>query len=253
MLSEEFISLETASLKALGEQLHKEATFAQQLIDSGKRPPNEESWFRAVRSICIYGTFLIQNLIESFDRYRDKPEDQISFYIGKIAIQSFLDIINAFEKSTNDLVGENESFSRILNDRIDRKVRLIEDGWKDDAPRKSRKIKADVIDLYRRKVTESKFIRDSLHKTGVIDDLDKRVLEFAWDIRNSMHSNFVAIKDIEFSAPGTSLNYSFDFRKGQELYHPKDLLSFYMMTEQLIFIQLKVLQHFNGTTSESIK
>ena len=48
------------------------------------------------------------------------------------------------------------------------------------------------------------------------------------------------------SAPGTNLNYAFQFKKGQELYHPHDLLSFYSITEQIIFIQLKILQHFNN-------
>jgi hypothetical protein len=65
-----------------------------------------------------------------------------------------------------------------------------------------------------------------------------------------MHTNFQAIKDIDFYASSSSLNYSFDFKKGEELYHPKDLLSFYSMTEQIIFIQHKILQHFNREKKE---
>ena len=245
MLSEEFVNTEKANLVALGDQLHKEATFARQFLDQSKRPLNERQWFATVRDISIYGTFLIQILLESLEKYIDKPEEQIGFYVGKIAIQSFLDIINAFEKSTNDLVGESILLRDLLTQRIDQKVAIIEDSWKDDVPKKSRRIKADVIALFRRKMFEMKFIRDTLHQDGVIDDLDKKILDFAWDIRNSMHSNYVVIKDIAFAAPGTSLNYTFEFEKGQELYHPTDLLSFYSMTEQIIFIQLKVLQHFN--------
>ncbi len=245
MLSDEFLDLERANLKALGDQLHKEAHFAKQFIENGKRPENEINWLKTVRSACIYGTFLIKNLLDSLEQYRDKSEEQIGFYIGKVAIQSFLDIVNAFEQSTNNLIEDNSDISKILSVRVDQKIKLIEESWKENTNKKSRKLKSELIRLYKRKFTEMKFVRDSLLKNKIIDDLDKKILDFVWDIRNSMHSNFVAIKDIEFSAPGTSLNYSFKFDKGQELYHPRDLLSFFTMTEQLIFIQLKVLQHFN--------
>ena len=123
---------------------------------------------------------------------------------------------------------------------------LIENGWKSDVTGKSKKLKKSLVRGYRRKLNEMKFIRDTLRQNDIIDELDVKILEFAWDIRNSMHTNFVAIKDIEFSAPGTNLNYSFQFKKGQELYHPHDLLSFYSITEQIIFIQLNILQYFNN-------
>ena len=245
MLSKDFLTQERKNLEALGDKLNKEANFAQQFIDSGKRPKNEIQWFGSVRSDCIYGTFLIKNLLDRLDDYKDKSEEQIGFYVGKIAIQSFLDIINSYEQSTIKLLEESESFSKLLRKRIEPKLKLIEESWKEDVSGKAKRIKKELINLYERRTKEMKFIRDTLHKEGIIDDLDKKILEFAWDIRNSMHSNFVAIKDIEFSAPGTSLNYTFDFKKGQELYHPHDLLSFYSMTEQIIFIQLKILQRLN--------
>ncbi len=251
MLSQEFLAQERKNLEALGDKLNKEVSFAQQFIDSGKRPKNEMQWFGSVRDDCIYGTFLIKNLIDTLDKYKDKSEEQIGFYIGKIAIQSFLDIINSYEQSTIKLLEENELFYKLIRERVEPKLNLIEESWKEDVSRKAKKIKKEIINLYERRTKEMKFIRDTLHKQGVIDDLDKKILEFAWNIRNSMHSNFVAIKDIEFSAPGTSLNYTFDFKKGQELYHPHDLLSFYSMTEQIIFIQLKILQKLNQNNEDN--
>lgn len=245
MLSKEFLTQERKNLEALGDKLNKEANFAQQFIDSGKPPNNEMQWFGSVRSDCIYGTFLIKNLLDTLDDYKDKSEEQIGFYIGKIAIQSFLDIINSFEQSMIKLLEENEFFSNLLRERVEPKLNLIEESWKEDVSGKAKKIRKELINLYERRTKEMKFIRDTLHKEGIIDNLDKTILEFAWDIRNSMHSNFVAIKDIVFSAPGTSLNYTFDFKKGQELYHPHDLSSFYSMTEQIIFIQSKILQRLN--------
>jgi hypothetical protein len=35
--------------------------------------------------------------------------------------------------------------------------------------------------------------------------------------------------------------YSFNYSKGQKLHHPEDLVSFYVVTEQLIFIMFKAL------------
>lgn len=245
MLSDKFLAHKRKNLQALGDELHKDAIFAKQFIDSAMRPENEMNWFDSVRSAYVYGTFLIKNLLDTIEQYRGQSEEQIGFYIGKIAIQSFLDIVNAFEQSTNKLIQENSDFSEMLLDRSDQKVALIEGSWKEESNKKSRRLKSELIGLYRKKLTEMKFVRDSLHKHGIIDDLDKKILDFVWDIRNSMHSNFVAIKDIEFSAPGTSLNYSFKFDKGQELYHPEDLLAFFTMTRQVTFIQLRVLQHFN--------
>lgn len=244
MLSENFLRIEKENLTSLGNQLHKEAMFMARFFEA-RNPENEKEWASSVRSACIYGTFLIKNILDTIDSYKDLTEDQLGFYIGKIAIQSFLDIINAYEQSTNKLISENKELSGILKARVDSKKAIIEDKWDKDSGGKSKKIKDDLLRYYDRKIFEMQFIRDSLFQHGIIDDLDKKILEFAWNIRNSMHSNFVAIRDIEFSAPGTSLNYSFSFKKGEELYHPKDLISFYTMTEQIIFIQIKILQHFN--------
>jgi len=246
MLSKEFIKNQKEQLTQLGDKLHKESIFASQLIESNKRPQNEVSWFRSVRSIAIHGTFQIQVILQTIDSYEDKSEEQIGYYIGKTAIQSFLEIINAFEKSTNTLVVESKELKSLLNQRISEKVKIIEKGWRTDVNNASRKLKKSLINTLERKVFEMKFIRDTLNKHKIIDPLDYKILEFAWNVRNSMHTDFLAIQDMEFSAPGTSLNYSFKFKKGEELFHPSDLSSFYVLTEQIIFIQHKVLQHFNG-------
>ncbi len=244
MLSDQFIIEQKNSLQELGQELHKEAEYAKIIFDLNN-PENEIEWYRSVRSTCIYGTFLIQILIDELDKYKSFSEEQIRFYIGKIAIQSFLDVINIYEKSINKLVNSNEHLSKMIQIRINKKVQILEKSWKTEVNRKSRDLKDSLVKSIKRKSFEMKFIRDTLKKNEVIDDLDYDILEFSWDIRNSMHNNFVAIKDIEFSAPGTSLNYSFSFKKGEELYHPTDLKSFYQMSRQIIFIQFKILQHFN--------
>ena len=252
MLSEGFIRAQKAQLTKLGDKLHKESQFAKKFIESSGKPQNEINWFRSVSSIAIHGTFQIEMILQTLDNFKDKPEEQISFYIGRAAIQSFLDTINAFEQSTNSLIWNSEELQKLLNKRIEEKIGIIKYSWKSDVDSKSKQLKQDIINFYKRKVFEMKFIRDTLKKFGVINDLDWRILEFAWGVRNSMHSDFLAIKDIEFSAPGTNLNYSFSFKKWEELYHPKDLSSFYSITEQIIYIQLKILQYFNKQKIENL-
>jgi hypothetical protein len=249
MLSDDFLYREKQNLIALGDKLQGEVNFARGYINS-KRPDNEKRWMNSVLSHSTYGTFLIKNLLNSLDTYKDKPEAQISLYIGKVAIQSFLEIINAFEKSINDLVCQSSHLSDMLQTRIDKKIQIIETSWDKKSTGKSRKLKLNIIRTKNSKIREMQFIRETLYLNGVIDDLDRKVLDFAWNVRNSMHTDFLAIKDIKFFAPGTSLNYSFDFKKGEELYHSSDLLSFYSMTEQIIFIQIKILQRINQISKD---
>lgn len=246
MLSEEFIKSEKENLTDLGNMLHKEVVFSKSFLDKSNNHKNEKGWFKLVNSTCNYETFIIQNLVTTLDNYKKFSEEQIGLYIGKIAIQSFLEIINAYELSTNNLVESNEKLQEMLKSRISKKIEIIENSWKTEVNSKSRDFKKDLITNQRRKNREMNFIRDTLKKNKIIDDLDYKILKFAWDIRNSMHNNFLAISDIKFSAPQTSLNYSFDFKKGEELYHPTDLKSFYSITEQIIYIQFKILQYFNG-------
>lgn len=245
MLSEEFIQTRKNNLTELGNQLHKEVLFSKEFMKKNIRPENEREWFSSVNSVCNYGTFLIQNLIKQLEDYKRHSEEQISYYIGKIAIQTFLDIINAFELSTNKLIDKNKAINGLLNNRIEKKISIIESSWKSEVNSKSRDLKKSLISTFNNKRREMKFIRDTLKTNSIIDPLDYKILEFAWDIRNSMHNNFLAIKDMNFSSPQTSLNYSFEFKKGEELYHPHDLKSFYMITEQIIFIQLRILQRLN--------
>lgn len=213
MLTDNFLEKEIKSLKELGNQLNKEAVFSKRFIEKSENPDNEKEWFTSVRSLCIFGTFLIQNLISKIGDYKNYSEEQIGYYTGKIAIQSFLDIINAFELSTNKLVDSNINLNELLDERINKKINAIENGWKEEVNRLSKDLKKEIKTSFKRKKREMKFIRDTLKKHDIIDSLDYKILEFSWDIRNSMHNNFLAIKDIEFIAPGTSINYSFKFKR----------------------------------------
>lgn len=187
----------------------------------------------------------MKNLINSLEKCQDKSEKQAAHYIGRVALQSFLDIINVFEQSTSKLVEKNNLISEMLNKRMDKKILLIEESRTKEVNSKTKMLECDRTKNYIRKQNEMKFISETLFINNIIKKLDTQILDFAWDVRNSMHTNYLAIKDMEFSASETGLNYSFQFKKGQALYNSADLLPFYFLAEQIIFIQLNILHYFN--------
>lgn len=193
-----------------------------------------------------YGAFLIKSALSTIEGHKNLPSEQLAYYVGKIAIQPFLETINSYEQLTNKLLLQNPAFKSILNKRAEAKVQIIEDSWDTCAKGKSKKLKDSLTRHLKHKTHEMAFIRDTMKAECVIDSTDHGILSFAWDIRNSMHLNYTAIKDIDFKYPDikTGEKYHFHFKRGQELFHPNDLVSFQVITEQIVFILLKILQRY---------
>jgi hypothetical protein len=237
------------SLTKLGERLNYEFLFAKQIVDKSTNPEIEKKWMSGVSSVCNFSLFQINNLIESLGNYQHAPKEQIGYYIGKTAIVPFIDIINCYELSMNQLIQENPKLNKLIQDRIDKHIEKLENIWKLDLNRKGRKIQKDIRKMYQRKITEMSFIRETLKNNNLIDQLDFDILKFSWDIRNSMHNNYCAIVDIDFSYPDikTGKRYYYSYKKGEELSHPEnDLVSYYVIMEQIIHIHFKTLQKFRG-------
>ena len=243
MATDQFIKTQKEMLTDLGNRLGYEAEFSQQFLTKSEIPDIEKKWMRSINSLSNYCSFSIRLLLSSIDDYKHLSHEQLGLYIGKIAIQSFLEIINSFEQITNKFIIENEKFRTLIEKRISEKLNLLED-W--DAKGKSKKLKDSFKSQLKSKIHEMAFIRDTLRKEKIIDETDYNVLSFAWKIRNSMHMNFTSIDNIVFkySDLKTGKVYHFKFIKGQVLYHPDDLVSFYIITEQIIFIMLKILQKY---------
>jgi len=244
MLSDEYIQIQKKLLTDLGNRLGNEVQFSNDFLGRVKDREIERKWMNAVSRTCNYSAFQIKNILNSIEDYRHLPEEQLSLYVGKIAIQSFLEIINSFEQITNLFIAENHKLKLLLEERIAQKLTILEESWKTEPRGKSKDLKKSLTSQLKNKIYEMAFIRDTLLKNKIIDKTDHQTLSFAWDIRNSMHLNFTAIKDVDFKYPDlkTGFVYRFNFKKGQELYHPNDLISFYVITEQVIFILLKILQ-----------
>ena len=245
MLSEEYLINQRKNLHELGNALQKQASFSRSFLEDHTNPKNERNWFLVVRDISIHGTFTIQNILGTLENYKEKSESQISFYIAKAAIQPFLEVINAYELSLNKLLGVSVEFQQMVSERIGKRITTIEESWTNIANKKSKELKKDVLGRYKRLRYETKFIRDTLHKYHVISDEDVRILEFAWSIRNSMHADFVATRDIELSDLELAPHLRFKFMEGEELYHQGGFLSFHDVSGLVISIHYALLRHFN--------
>jgi len=233
-------------LTDLENRLDKEIHFSKGFLNESNCPYIEKKWMTSVFDTCSYSSFLIKILLPSLEDYKHLPKEQLGYFIGKIAIQSFLEMINSFELTMNLFIDENNQITTSLRKRIDEKIEIIEMSWNLESKGKVKKMKSNIKRQFENKITEMAFIRETLKKEGIIDETDFKILSFAWNIRNSIHMNFCAIKDLDFKYPDikTGKTYHFKFKKGEELYHPDDLISFYIITEQIIFIMLKILQRY---------
>ena len=247
MASKSEIAIRVEAIESLGSHLHNEVLFARKFVAESERPAIEKEWMTCVDNACNYSAFLLKSFLDSIDKYSGLPIEQFFFYVGKLAIQHLLEVINVFEQILNKFIVQNSRIRTLIERRIDRKVEVIERCWASDCTGNDKKQKKAIVGMYKSKVREMAFIRQSLSGAGVIDKTDRDIWSFAWDIRNSMHMNFTATKAIDFQYPDirTGKIYQFKFAKGEELYHPQDLLDFYIITEQLIFILLKILSHFD--------
>ncbi len=244
MLSDEFIKNEIKLFTDLGDRLGGEVSSCKKFIKESNHSQIEKEWMSGVMKSCNYGAFLIKLLLASIDEYKHLPEEQFGLYTGKIAIQPFLEIINSFEQILNKHTDGNDSLKSLLEDRINKKVEILNKQFTGTSG-ETKKFKDNLIKQLKMKIHEMAFVRDTLHKHEIIDATDRDILNFAWNIRNSMHNNFCAIRDIDFTYPDikTRREYHWKFSKGEELSHPTgDLIGFYIIIEQIIFILLKVLQ-----------
>jgi len=247
MASQTEVESTLKALTELGDRLHYEVTFSSQFIESSNRPDIEKEWMSSFAQACNYSLLLIISFIDSVNKYKNLPSEQFSYYAGKIAIQHLIETINVFEQIINKFIKDNPRIRKIIEDKISKKLEIINTNWDSACSGKSKDLKKSIISQHKNKIHEIAFIRNTLFSCGVIDKLDLDIWLFAWDIRNSMHRNFTSLKNVDFKHPDirTGVIYHFQYVKGQELHHPGDFIAFYTITEQLSFILLKILQRFS--------
>lgn len=215
---------------------------------SGKTE-GESYWFQAVHSTYAQSANEIYILTQSLDSLESISDEQLGFHVGKVGIGYFLNMINVYEQHMNALVDSNDSLNIMLNTRIDEKIKCLNESWKTDGNRDSKKLKVSLVDGLKRKKQEMAFIRQTLRINGVLDKDDESALEFMWDIRNSMHNNYCSIKDIDFAwSDLKGKKYHFKYNKGEELSHPEgDLMAYTSVADRLVNIHFKTVATLMGT------
>lgn len=233
-------------LSELESRLVREIMFCDAFVNKSKNQLIEKEWMSGVSSAYNYSQTLIRCFLKSIDDYIILSPDQFHFYVGKIAIQHLLEIINKFEQTINNAIATRNDFKELINKRIQKRVETFNANWNDNKNKRNKNTKKEILKSFELKIREQSFIRDTLYSNKIINKVDYSILCFAWDIRNSMHKNFVAVKNINFKYTDftTGVNYTFNYPEGTELYHPGDLLGFLSISFQIHFIMLKILSNF---------
>lgn len=246
MISDELLEFKKEKLIELGDRIHSEYLFCKKAINHV--PENrkaEKLWYSSLCSKHTYSTAILQTFINSLPTLQKLSEEYFSFYVGKIAIINFLEIINSYEQNLTKLIKNNEQLKLLLENKIEEKLSLLDESWNNKKCNNNQNLKEELKQNIKNKKFGAAFTRKILKKEGIIDKTDFDILLFAWTIRNSMHNNFVATRDIEFSYPDikTGKTYHFKYKEGTELYHPNnDLLGFHNISTQIQFIFPKIVQ-----------
>lgn len=208
-------------LTSLGDRLHDLERFCCSAVKKANRPDIEIQWYNSVASALRYSIILIRCYLNDKNLHELLENEEGNFIVGKISITSFLDTINRFEQFIKILIRERTHLEKLIRNNLTKKRKKIE--------------------INRISVGE---IRKILFDEKVINQIEYDLMCFAWRIRNCIHQNFVTDREFNFEYPDirTGKVYKFEFLKNQELYHPSDLLSFFVITEQLVFIMICIMQ-----------
>jgi len=246
MIDDFQIEIVVDELKKLEERIVDESKFCSMYPNNTNELNLSKEWMNGIISSYNYSQVLIRIFINSIRDFKDLPEEQFHYYVGKIAIQHLLELINKYEQINDKAIRQYNEFENMIFKRIEKKIDQFNKNWINDNKGKTKRIEKEILDNFKLKAREQSFIRDTLLSNNIIDKTDHEILCFAWDIRNSMHKDFNSIKDIDFNYTDfkTGINYHFKYSKGTVLYHPGDLLGFFSISFQIQFIMLKILKHF---------
>jgi hypothetical protein len=112
--------------------------------------------------------------------------------------------------------------SPALSLKLDERIKPIKESLKKHWSETNKDIRSSVLSSVGFKRQSVSFIRDTLVEMGVVKQHDSDFLKSVWELRNQIHANFIAQKNINFTfmpdSGGVMLSYS--VKKGQPLYTP---------------------------------
>ncbi len=181
--------------------------------------------------------------------------NQYSELSGMKIVRILLDIINAFEMFNETLRNNSGDYEDELESSIKPQIDSVHINWSKN-PRiiKDGVEKQDIIKLIRRKKNTISFKRKALRNMNLINDDEFEFLNFAWDIRNAMHSNFIAHKEIRYrlTDPRSGLSKEFNYDINQEIGisgHPGWIL---VITGRISRIMMRIIKELTGQSRPGV-
>lgn len=168
---------------------------------------------------------------------------------GSIISRVLIDIVNSYELMSEKLRDNSPSLRKSLEEKINEKKRLL-DAWQ-PGESNCKKLKGECEKYLESKLKESAFNRSVLRSLDLISKGDVKFLTFVWDIRNSMHRNFVAHKNIEFEFEDikTGNKIKLAFQKDEELgvKHPKTTL---IIADKVALIMMQMIKKMGKVANQ---
>jgi hypothetical protein len=181
----------------------------------------------------------VRNTTLSTSRYRE--------IAGVKLVRNLLDTINAFEAYTESLRLKFPIFATEINKRITPVLTSLTESW--NAPSE---IKKPLLSRVAHFETEQSYKRRALKALKVITDSDFDFMEFAWDFRNGMHNNFVALKDIHYTLRDErfGLEVEMTFKKGTTLGLPLHPILILSITDRIAFLGKTIIEALEKTQKQ---
>lgn len=171
---------------------------------------------------------------------RDLEVLQYRRQMGARVMPLLLNFINAFEYILLQLPKTNLQ----LKTAISESTTDLKDYIKSNCPKDSDKntgFRQELLSMLGFRAQSVANLRKALSENGILNSNDRIFLEGIWDMRNSMHTNFIAQKDIkiDFLDMKSKELLQYSVRKGKALYTPEWGVD--VFTERLSMIMVEMI------------
>lgn len=176
-------------------------------------------------------------------------DDQYATQVGGVLIPIILDMVNNFEY-ISQLVMKN---SELMRDEIDNEISPILSSLETSWTESDSKIRTSVINGVNYSAKSISSQRKALRRIEVLSEEDIKFLRFVWDIRNSMHNNFMNSKKIKYTLvdedTGRELVYELEAWSGIQFWDtPRWNI---VIAKKLMGIMVKVIQDLEDLVQNS--
>lgn len=195
-------------------EIPKAINFSAKLLEENEDNEILKEWYREVNGIHASYYCNLFGLRKASGDFEDFLEEPYTTYVLTAAIYRVIfDLVNAFEY-TFELVRLN---SKIFKEELSKNMKRTKEALNKEWCGGSIKIRTKVIKHISNLSKSQKAKRDALLELNILDEDDVKFLVFVWDIRNSVHYNFVLGKDIKYVFQDGKFKHTFSYKKGEKL------------------------------------